>query len=405
MYQRVVLTSGISLFNRQNSYGEFVDKVDFLKRNGPKIESTLEDESKAKEAWMEVVRNHTREDIDPKKVSAEYSLLYSLHQGKRLASSPYITILHTQSFGGELAAKSLEYIIERKFEAHVRLQPIPDFDNLSDRIRINRGLGNFMGLLSQELQKGEPRSTCFSPIGGYKIFTSLGYLVGAFHGYSTAYLHEGDQVLHEIPAIPIHIDEHFIHKHSDLLRRLYRKYRDDYASLSDFSEQEKEVLTNHQVFFSVEEDLVTLNPFALFLLEQPQFQFITHPKIFLTNEARKEIESRPGSKEEILEQIRKLVWKYDHNDRHQYDAELYHDREFKNIRIKDFFLYKGDNDPLFRAMWRMENGDVLYIRYIWLNHETYDRDVEKKTVFRDPGNLEYQNYTDQVYGDDGGDNH
>src|SRR5690625_1366283 len=93
-----------------------------------------------------------------------------------------------------------------------------DVDN---RSLLNRALGKYLSDVSSALQEGEPRTTCFAPIGGYKVMTSLGYLAGALHNFPTAYLHEGSTVIHEIPAVNIEVNESFIIDNHTLLKKFF----------------------------------------------------------------------------------------------------------------------------------------------------------------------------------------
>ena len=82
--------------------------------------------------------------------------------------------------------------------------------SVSNREEFHQQSADFMGNLGLALAEGDPTSTCFASIGGYKVMTSLGYLVGSFLHYPTAYLHEEHQVLIEIPPMPLDINEEFI---------------------------------------------------------------------------------------------------------------------------------------------------------------------------------------------------
>ena len=78
---------------------------------------------------------------------------------------------------------------------------------MTNRVKLNRSLGDFMSLVNKHLHGEHKSYVCFAPIGGYKIFSSLGYIVASFNDLPTAYLHEDKQILHEIPPIPVKYDD------------------------------------------------------------------------------------------------------------------------------------------------------------------------------------------------------
>src|SRR5690606_957211 len=137
-----------------------------------------------------------------------YSMLYALQRMGKLGESPRVALFHTDTPDGKACACLLERVISQDFSAEVELVSVQM--DVSDKVKMNRSLGDYMFQLSRALQAGDPTYTCFAPIGGYKVMSWFGYLVGSFYGYPTAYLHEFSQhMLHIVPPVPIAIDPDF----------------------------------------------------------------------------------------------------------------------------------------------------------------------------------------------------
>lgn len=162
-YKNIIMTGGISLFNKNNIihelYPELTKKHILEKININNIIKGIEN--------------------NPNKVSAEFSILYALQKQNELQDKPNITILHTDTISGKKAAEINKKIFEKLYDANVKLIKI-DYVDVNDKIKLNRALGNFMQEISSELLKYNTIDTFFAPIGGYKLITYLGYAAGFF---------------------------------------------------------------------------------------------------------------------------------------------------------------------------------------------------------------------------------
>lgn len=96
--------------------------------------------------------------------------------------------------------------------------------------------------------------------------TSLGYLVGAYMGFPTAYLHEDHQALHEIPAAPVNIDADVLRSLAPLLRRL-RNHGD--AEWECLTHGDRAAISRHGYLFERLDTLVGVNAFGRFLMDRP----------------------------------------------------------------------------------------------------------------------------------------
>lgn len=396
MYATVVMTGGISLFSPINIFGRKTrESSTFLfERQNPALPEGVP-EKEALERWlqeMEKLLDGTRNN--PKNVSAEYSMLYALKQQGLLKEEPEVVIIHTATLGGRAAALLLQKIFKRDFNARVVLEEVGELD-VSSRIKLNRSLGEFMQVLGGILRSRDPFTTCFAPIGGYKVMTSFGYIVGSFFGFKTAYLHEDNQVLHQIPPLPVAIDQDFIRKNEGLLRRLLREQTVEWSGLN--SDQQQAIEDNSFFFERIREgseELISLNAFGYFICHDPRYAPWLQSRVKLSRKAMETLKQYPDAEKFIYQQICQLIYLHK-NDPYRRQGELKHEAAFSTLTGKKllFSLFKGASNGryVFRAAWRYEEKeDSYYINYLWLNHSLYERQAaEGVGLLKD-----YSAYTD-----------
>lgn len=393
MYQRVVMTAGISLLNSQK---ECLDKKfsSMLKSDQRLTEKTEKKSDLIVEYILENLLKDSEKQIS--QTSAELSLISTLKKQNSLIDKPYITLFHTDTFFGRTAGVAVKKVLENVYSATVRRHEIYELD-VTNRSILNRSLGKYLSDLSQALQEGEPNTTCFSPLGGYKVMTSLGYLVGAMHNFPTIYLHEGTNVIHKIPAVKIDINESVIQENHQLLKKFVIGNCFEIESLS---QAEKELVKQHPMMFDQIEGLVELNPFGRYLCEQDHYYKFFKPKVKLERSLKHKIDRNyPGSWEQTYSEIDSLIFHHQ-SDSKVYKSELYHERNYSQLRGRKLLqhLYKGKNKPMFRALWfYKETEDCYYISYIWFDHEQYEREVEDQIV-KDPSQYIWEDITDDLYG-------
>lgn len=376
MYSSIVMTSGVSLFSRANYFGEWTHQGDFFRFNG--INPVLKEGDQEKEAiekWLNQVSLLIPErKWPPEKVSAEYSMLYALKRKGKLGNSPNVTLIYTETLGGKAAAKLLKRVFEQDFSADVKLCPVQM--DVTDSVKLNRLLGDYMEILRRTLQAGDPSYTCFAPIGGYKVMTSFGYLVGSFYGYPTAYLHEGSQqILHLIPPVPIDIDPEFFKNNISFLRRLMNE---GLVEMDTLSWEEKSLVENASLF-TKEDDVVYLNPFGVFLFSRAQYWSQLQTRVFISEAVKRILEAQPNQRRFFFQQIGNLLDKVK-NHPLENKGNLFHERDYEVLKNKpiSFHLYKGaSNGGLFRATWSYDQkNDYLKINYVWLT-KPYENDVRQ----------------------------
>jgi putative CRISPR-associated protein (TIGR02619 family) len=379
IYHTVVITGGISIFGAHNVYRKWTDQLNlfhFERANPLPLTGKTEEEALAE--WRDACRivDSQLAHNDPKNVSAEFSLLYALRTQNRLTERPRVILLHTITLGGEAAAILLERLLPAYFKAEVRLQGVGDVD-VNDRAALNRSLGNFMEKVASALTEGEPATTCFAPVGGYKVMTSLGYLAGAYLGFPTAYLQEDNQVLHEIPAIPVQLQADTLRAVAPLMRRLL--IGGGVTEFSALSADEQKIIVRYPYLFETHADLVDLNAFARFVTGRPEHRALFGSQVYLSITARQAI-GDTNLHNYALRQVQELLKRLQLPQ--QFRNELHHEATFDNLKNADFALYKGAvHRAVFYAAYRWDKKQqCLYINRIWLNHD-YTRDAEAGNGF------------------------
>jgi hypothetical protein len=271
--------------------------------------------------------------------------------------------------------------LKNDFQATVKTISIKSLD-ITNREQLYRALADFMADLARCLRQGEPNTTCFAPIGGYKVLTSYGYIVGSFLGYPTAYLHEETQILQIIPPVPIDINLNFVEKNSLLIRKCMNE---GVLQGSQLTRQEREIVMMYPSIFESEtrddEDYITLTPFGLFLFERAEFAAKFQTRFWMSETVKNLLDRDPSKKAFAFQQIYELVQKIK-GDFFRNRGVLFHESTFESLKGKtlSYHLYKGaSNERVFRAAWRyLESEDCLYINYLWLDsHNDYEREAEK----------------------------
>jgi putative CRISPR-associated protein (TIGR02619 family) len=379
MYQTIVMTCGVSLLSlsEKNVFAkktsELLQLLCIGKREFSELLSKRQIDDETREViskWIDQTKMYVAEaEREPNSVSAEYSMMYELRKRGKLGKFPRVELVLTNTVGGNIVEQLLQRLFEEHFSASVGSSYV-DID-VSEPKQMNRILGEYMQKVSEKLSQGEPSSTCFAPLGGYKIMTALGYIVGSFLGYPTAYLYENSQIIHEIPPIPIHLDDRFVQQHIDLLRRC----RVDAIHMDELSYQEHQVISTYSSIFQQEEGYVYLTPFGEFLLEHERYKHLFETKYFATKQVIKMIEK---DKQFSIDQIKELVKKLKYAER--IIPDLQHEKEFEKIdqRKVKFHLYKSITGKVFRLAYQYDEAeDQLYANYLWFDHKQYEREAEK----------------------------
>lgn len=381
IYHRVVITAGISVFSGFNRYRQWTETTGIFRfeRTNPVVDGEIPE---ALQRWQQACRNAdpaaARED--PNLVSAEYSLLHALRVQRRLADRPHVTLIHTETLGGQAAVILLTRLVAAVFGASVQLLPVPDLD-ANNRAALSNSLGRFMEKVAMALDAGEPGSTCFAPVGGYKVMTSLGYLAGAYHGFPTAYLHEDKQILHEIPAIPIRIEQATLRQGAPLIRRLREPGQT--LQLGELTQAERSFVDAHPYLFDRLDDLVDLNAFARFLAGRAENKALLGDRVLLSTRAWRAI-GDANLRAYALGQLRELRKRL--RLPQQFRGELHHEVAYENLRAADFALYKGavNGDLVFYAAYRWDEARAeLQVNRIWFDHELYEHDAKAGNGFSD----------------------
>ena len=374
MYHRIILTGGTSAL-APNNLGKWARErslLDFSSRP-PKLPG----EQSHQEA-MSAIEAACRElpALNPRSASAEISLLHALNERGELARGAQVHLVYSETVDGEAAARIVKHAAEKLFSLQVKLEGVAGLDATKPQA-MRAALGRFMNTLARCLEAGEPRSSCFAPLGGYKVMTSLGYLTGAYLGFPTAYLHENQQRLHTIPAVPVKVDTAEMKRVAPLFRKIGEAYEAEKLSAA-----ERLLVEQYGYLFEEEEGLVGVSPFGLFLKARPQLRAVLGTQILGSKQAAGLIQK--GNRQWIAQQLETLL---NIKDMAARQGEVFHERNFKCKEKPAFHLYKGASNgrEVFRAAWRYRGeGDTLEINRLWLDHDLYEREANKCTGLLEP---------------------
>lgn len=385
LFHTIVLTAGISVI--MNNLSNINEKFPEFKDTDDKI---TEDKQVLMDDMVKFLTDEVLAGPIARNFGAEVSTMGALKKQDRLHNNPKITIFHTDTLRGNIAALTVRNVIEKHYSAYVSLKKIRDV-NVNDRPALSSSLGEYLSEVSSELLKGEPSSTCFAPIGGFKVMTSLGYLVGAFHNFPTVYLHEGSSVLHFIPPVKIQIDEDFIVENHRFIRKLLIEEVVKYDSLSL---DEKNLIEREPTFFTVYDGFADLNPFGQFICRQEKFKHYFTTPVSIDESILQWIKRKyPSELSFAYSEINKLI-KLHSNDPIKNKGVLYHEVTFKTgDKGKYCHLFKGQSKPkVFRALWHYNEKEGRYYNgKIWFDHDVYEREA---TSYLEDFNIEKTKWID-----------
>lgn len=373
---RLVATTGISVLAKHNQIGSHLFKTcDDLVTWDRSTPSPIGDPAAT---TTEMCARARAVRLDPdrvKAVSAEYSMLLAMRHDDEnlLATGAAIQLVHTATFAGTLAARVIKPILEKDFGVSVALHEVKDLD-IADKRAMRSALGGFMQKVATLLEDGEPWGTRFAPLGGYKVMTSLAYVAGAYLGYPTLYLHENNQVIHTLPAVPIEFKAALAKDLASVIRRTAPRTR----SFKALSKAHQALIKRHDYLFDRIGDEVELNAFGLFLRSRPELQAALRPRIEFSRAARGAWSTEGRSHQAIRNQLDMLIGEVE-LEQHERRADTHHEYSWAGkgkdaLRKADFCLFKGGE---VRMTWRYDiEFDQLRINHIWISHDQYESDVE-----------------------------
>lgn len=361
---RLVATAGISVLMGKNlgrtwANVHAADLVSF--EGGPTAPiRCLVDPTTAEAELGSRLRRTLPEVTDPRRVSAEYSAVHALG----LQKGAEVVLLHSDTFAGRAAAVLNQELLQSHMSLQVRRIQVADLD--VDRTKgVQRAIADFVHQLSKVLREGHPSNAAFAPLGGYKVMTALGYLVGAYHHYPSLYLHESRQLVHRVPPVPIRVDEDDLASVADLVRRTRHG-----ASITDVETLRD--IDARPWLFERDEDDVFLGAFGHLLRDDPRYRSVLGPRVRMADPT----ELR-GHEAWIRPQVRSLIDKLERPL--DYRGELHHESVFE-LTSSRFALYKGASNGrfAFRAAYLYdEPTDTLDLRKVWLSHDRYESDARR----------------------------
>lgn len=336
-------------------------------------------------------------ELDPARedrVSAEYSTLLGLEREGRLRRGAWLDLIHTDTFAGELAASMLKPILEARFEVSVHLHKVADLD-VENPAHLRDTLGRFMSTVAGLLEEGEPRTTGFAALGGYKVMTSLAYVAGAYLGFPTVYLHENNQVIHNLPAVPVRFDQAIAAELASVIRKCIGA-----RDLSSLSPPERELVKNHHYLFDQigddDEAVVSVNAFALFLRQRPELKAIIGTQVLFSTSARATWLARSVRVREELATCLKRVLREMERPEALRDPVIYYHRQY-GLKQVTFNLGKGRHSK-HRFAWRFEaDHDRLIVSRLY-DYDTYKADIRRGLGVRDSLEQDWHDLTAEVLG-------
>ncbi len=385
-YSRVVVTCGVSMFGSANVYRKWGEDNKLLGFEGSKpnpIPPARLNEQQAVEQWNQACRRPQTESLaneSPKNVSAEYSALHALRRMEWLADHPTVVLIHTASLGGEAAATMLALLLKRNFGAKVMCEAVDMTVGNSNLLRFQ--LGTFMHKLAQSLVGHDPGSTCFAPLGGYKVMTSLGYLAGAYLGHPTLYLHEDEQTVHQIPAVPIRMPTGDLKRVAPLMKRCAAG-----CAVSDLAESDLPYLDEFSWLFERQDDMTFLNAMGIFLMQSTENSPLFAPRILVSRKIHEEFD-KDGRRAFVLQQLEVLGVKLAAGSP---EKDLQHEHKWPvKGSAQGRHLYNGasNGQQVFRCIYRFD-GSALHAYATWCDHARYETEFPNTWARSDVADIDW----------------
>ncbi len=380
---RVVLTSGISLLSKYNPLykkREALNVPEALFEQEARPPSNTPSEPRliqALQAWEAQIPHDVRKliqvasDTEAHNISAEVSILSAIQARSLLTPQPEVIIVGTKTTKGGAVINFLKPYIEKLFHAQVSSYLVEEID-IHHPEKLQRGLSNFLDTLIKQLSQRSQKDTLFAPIGGYKIMTAYAHVVATITGHSCAYLHETAKTLQMIPPLPLCPDNKTISDLFPLLKKVGTSC--DFQSLEP--EEQKKVSEN-PFLFDWADDVISLNALTNYFLNSPYFKEKTLPETTLSTSAQKKLKKLSTThKDFVKNQIETLRHQILENPK---NSALHHERNFPNRHPKSLKLFKGASGGkiTFRCLYHtQEPQKKLMISQFWINHDTYDAEIE-----------------------------
>lgn len=311
---------------------------------------------------------------DLTRVSAEFSLVHALHKAGRLSAQPHIVLVHSDVGDGPLASHIVGCALQAHFGATITQETASGLDVTNPRV-LRGKIGGLLHIVTRHLEAGTPHDTLCGPLGGYKVMTSLGTLVGAILGYPSAYVHEFGQVLHEIPPLPLSLDIARLEDLAPLIRRL--AHADvpvpELGPLASLA-AENPFLFERERIDAVE--VLALNAFGHFLRVNPRTRAAVGPRLMVAADTRAALDG--GERAFVRQEVDALLELVLANLSNPATGrgELFHEAPW-GVSENGWHIYKGASGRagVFRAIWRFTPGDdTLALSQVWLHdHDAYER--------------------------------
>ncbi|KPC98390.1 hypothetical protein LR69_03426 [Geobacillus sp. BCO2] len=144
MYHHIVITCGVSLLNKSENVFS-MNRDEIMGEIRPWLNAVNIDEEKKRkiDQWIRHAWQFAHEVAqNPNRVSAEYSMMYELRRQGKLAERPTVVLIVTETVGGWIVEAMLTRLLEKDFQANVRIMYV-DVDVNNPR-RMQETLGEYM---------------------------------------------------------------------------------------------------------------------------------------------------------------------------------------------------------------------------------------------------------------------
>lgn len=369
-----IITTGTSIKSPNNEFGK------------------LKDTEGSPEDWLKSMNK-----LDPDnqnrlpKISAEINLLNSLKQQNYLEHLTQVTLVHSDTKNGLNAANAVKAAITKYFNVsfpNIELIKVTGLD-MSDTSQLFPSMQEIYSVFSDLLgnkYKELQDQTLYLPIGGYKSFTMMAHLIGNMFGFSSWYQHEDSQKPFLMPNLPIEINRSELKEEPlyTFITKLFAENRYSFDITKEFqslTSSEKQLVQNNQHVFYKVDDTFDFSPF----IKDTLIEMLGDEGLFLPNVyIRDKKELGDPSKFQYFLKLFLADCQRHYNRPTEFHDVMHHESKVSNFPNNlQKGIYRQSTSTAARAIYGIsEDGLNIYFDRIWYNHDSYENDINKKSVYK-----------------------
>jgi len=273
-----------------------------------------------------------------------------------------IVLLHTDTRDGEVCARELERLIERKMGIRPTLQRIEGLQVL-DAARFRRvGVQNLFEALTK-LREGRPPAThevILNATGGVKGVVAYLTLYGLVYRLRVVYLFEFSDELVNLPPAPLSFDFEGIGRAAKALALVRREGAVTKTAFFDAIEGlEYHERERFEALIEEEDGLVTFSCFGQLLDDARE---AGRAEVMLHERAKADYDDADGSERPIYDRLLKSV-----------ADPLWRSKHYHSFQGTDLSVWKMPHSQLRIA--GIERGRRLHVCRLFLDHDRYEREL------------------------------